>query len=207
MFQKTLGSDYLLLPPSVAVWKGDVGASQTLANKIRSVDGVGAVSTLRYAQSYTRSESASVKGAGETTISVMGIDPVEYLKVASMDFQQGNQPEAFGALVRDERNVIVNGILAAQANLKVGDTLPLSTPEGQQDYRIVAVGGEVISAKINTAYISQAVMKADFRKSEDILFQVNLRPAQTLRRWNSGLNTIVEDYPPVPSHFGARVYG
>ena len=193
MFQKTLGSDYLLLPPSVAVWKGDVGASQTLANKIRSIDGVGAVSTLRYAQSYI--QSASVKGAGETTISVMGIDPVEYLKVASMDFQQGNQQEAFAALARDERNVIVNGILAAQANLKVGDTLPLSTPEGQQDYRIVAVGGEVISAKINTAYISQAVMKADFRKSEDILFQANLAPGANVAAVEQRLNAIVEDYP------------
>lgn len=100
LFQKTMGSDYLLVPPSISVWKGNVGASTSLGNKIRSTDGVGAVSTLRYAQSYTRSESASVKGANETTISVLGIDPVEYLKVSAMDFQKGNQPETFAALAR-----------------------------------------------------------------------------------------------------------
>jgi putative ABC transport system permease protein len=193
MFEKTLGSDYLLLPPSVAVWKGDVGASQTLANKIRSIEGVGAVSTLRYAQSYIQATTA--KGASETTLSVIGIDPVEYPKVAAMDFQKGNQAEAFTALGSDERNVIVNGILAAQANLNVGELLSLSTPEGQQAYRIVAVGGDVLSAKINTAYISQAVMKVDFRKSEDILYQINLAPngdAATVEQW---LNKIVDDYP------------
>ena len=40
MFNKTLGSDYLLIPPSVAVWKGDVGASETLKGKLSSIPGV-----------------------------------------------------------------------------------------------------------------------------------------------------------------------
>jgi len=49
MFSRTLGSDYLLIPPSVAIWKGDVGASASLKAKINAVPGVGAVSSLRYA--------------------------------------------------------------------------------------------------------------------------------------------------------------
>ena len=40
MFDKTLGSDYLLIPPSVAIWKGDVGASETLKGKLSSIPGV-----------------------------------------------------------------------------------------------------------------------------------------------------------------------
>ncbi|CAG1004327.1 hypothetical protein GPROT1_04216, partial [Gammaproteobacteria bacterium] len=55
MFYKTMGSDYLLIPPSVAIWKGDVGASEGLKGKIRSIPGVGAVSSLRYAQSSLQS--------------------------------------------------------------------------------------------------------------------------------------------------------
>ncbi|MCX7838365.1 MAG: ABC transporter permease, partial [Anaerolineae bacterium] len=92
LFEKSLGSDYLLLPPSVAIWKGDIGAGQGLANKIRSIEGVGAVSTLRYAQSYI--PSASVKGAGEVTVSVLGIDPIEYPKISMMDFKKGNPQDA-----------------------------------------------------------------------------------------------------------------
>lgn len=50
-----------------------------------------------------------------------------------MDFQKGNAREAYAAL-NSGRTIIVNGILAAQAGLNMGDTLTLSTPQGQQDY-------------------------------------------------------------------------
>ncbi len=193
LFEKSLGSDYLLLPPSVAIWKGDVGAGQGLANKIRSIDGVGAVSTLRYAQSYI--PAASVKGAGETTVAVLGIDPIEYPKISVMDFQKGDPQTAFAALARDERNVIVNGVLAAQAGLNVGDIIPLATPEGIQQYRIVAIAGDVLNMKINTAYISQAVMKIDFHKSEDIFYQINLAPNANVATVEQWLRAIVDDYP------------
>jgi putative ABC transport system permease protein len=194
MFDRTLGSDYLLIPPSIAVWKGDVGASASLKGKISAVPGVGAVSSLRYAQSSLRS-AALRTGTGETTISVLGIDPVEYPKISGMDFQKGNAQDAFGALAADERNAIVNGILATATNLKVGDVIPLATPTGQHDYRIVAIAGEVLSMKINTIYISQANMRSDFNKSEDIFYQVDLAPdadPATAEQW---LNRIVEDYP------------
>jgi putative ABC transport system permease protein len=194
LFNKTLGSDYLLVPPSVAIWKGDVGASETLKAKMRSVPGVGVVSSLRYAQSSL--ESASLKtGAGETAIVVLGIDPIEYPKISGMDFQKGKADEAFNALAADERNLIVNGILAASANLHVGDVIPLATPSGQQAYRIVAIGGEVLSMKINTVYISQANMKSDFNKSEDIFYQVNLAPGADAGLVGQRLGQIVEDYP------------
>ncbi len=49
LFQRSMGSDYMLIPPSVAIWQGDVGATTILADKIRSVPGVGTVGTLRYA--------------------------------------------------------------------------------------------------------------------------------------------------------------
>jgi putative ABC transport system permease protein len=194
MFDRTLGSDYLLIPPSIAVWKGDVGASASLKGKINGVPGVGAVSSLRYAQSSLGS-AALRAGTGETTISVLGIDPVEYPKISGMDFQQGNAPDAFNALAANERNAIVNGILATATKLKVGDVVPLSTPTGQHNYRIVAIAGEVLSMKINTIYISQANMRSDFNKSEDIFYQVDLAPgadAATAEQW---LNRIVEDYP------------
>jgi putative ABC transport system permease protein len=194
MFDKTLGSDYLLIPPSVAVWKGDLGASATLKGKISSIPGVAAVSSLRYAQSSLRSPSRT-GGAGEVTISVLGIDPVEYPNVSSMDFQSGNASDAFASLAANERNVIVNGLLASTANLKVGDVVPLATPTGQHNYRIVAIAGEVLSMKINTAYISQALMRTDFNKSEDVFYQIDLAPGADVTTADKWLNQIVADYP------------
>ncbi|MBI5713515.1 MAG: ABC transporter permease, partial [Chloroflexi bacterium] len=194
MFSKSMGSDYLLLPPSIAIWKGDVGASESLKAKISAVPGVGIVSSLRYAQSSIQSVSLKT-GTGDTAISVLGIDPVVYPKVSGMDFQKGNAQDAFSALAADERNVIVNGILAGSANLKVGDVIPLATPTGQQDYRIVAIAGDVLSMKINTAYISQSNMKLDFNKSEDIFYQVNLAPGADPALADQWLNQIVADYP------------
>ena len=194
MFDKTLGSDYLLIPPSVAVWKGDVGASETLKGKLSSIPGVSAVNSLRYAQSSI--QSALLKtGTGDAAISVLGIDPVQYPKISGMDFQSGDAQDAFDALAANERNVIVNGILATPLNLKVGDFIPLATPSGQQNYRIVAIGSDVLSMKINTVYISQANMRLDFNKSEDILYQVDLArgaDAATAEQW---LNQIVANYP------------
>jgi putative ABC transport system permease protein len=116
MFYKSMGSDYLLVPPSIAIWKGDVGASETLKAKIASIPGVGAVNSLRYAQSSL--QSTAIKGAGEAAISVLGINPVEYAKMSGMDFQQGNAQDAYAALARDERNAIVNGILASPRILR-----------------------------------------------------------------------------------------
>jgi putative ABC transport system permease protein len=194
MFSRSMGSDYLLVPPSIAVWKGNVGASETLKSKLQSIPGVAAVNSLRYAQSSIA--SASLKsGIGDTTISVLGIDPVDYAKMSSMDFMSGNAQEAFSALASNERNVIVNGILATPLGLKVGDTIPLATPTGQHDYKIVAIGTDVLSIKINTAYISQANMRLDFNKSEDILYQINLKPGADVATAEQWLNQIVADYP------------
>jgi putative ABC transport system permease protein len=194
LFQESMKSDYLLVPPSVALWQGDLGASQTLTNKIRSVPGIGTVSTLRYAQSNIPTSSA--RGTGEVQLSVLGIDPATFTEVSGLDFQKGDPAQAYAALASNERTIIINGILAAQmGGVNVGDTVTLSTPQGQQDYRVVGVGGDVINMKINTAYISQANMRADFNKTEDIFYQINLAQGADQAVVDERLKTIVADYP------------
>lgn len=192
MFRQSMSSDYLLIPPSVSLWKGDVGASQRLANKIRSVPGVGTVSTMRFAQSNIPTSGA--RGTGEIQFSVLGIDPATFTEVSGMDFQKGDPQQAYAAL-SEGRTIIVNGILAAQAGLNLGDTVTLSTPQGQQDYRIVAIAGDVLNMKVNTAYISQANMRADFNKTEDIFYQINLAQGADQAAVDERLKTIVADYP------------
>jgi putative ABC transport system permease protein len=189
MFLQSMRSEYMLVPPSLALWKGNVGATQSLGNKIRSVQGVEAVGTLRFAQS-----EIPTKDAGDMATSLLGIDPVVFPQVSGMDFQKGNAQQAYVELAQG-RTIIVNGILAAQAGINIGDNVALSSPQGQQDYRVVAIAGDVLNMKINTAYISQANMRADFNKTEDIFYQVNLKPDADPVAVDQRLKTIVEDYP------------
>ena len=59
----------------------------------------------------------------------------------------------------------------------------------------IAVAGDVLNMKINTAYISQTNMKLDFNKSEDIFYQVNLKPGADAATAEQRLGQIVENYP------------
>ncbi len=184
VLQKSLGSDYLVMPPAVGVWSNNVGAKRDLADRLRAVPGVGVVSTLRYA-------AATANGKD---ISLLGIDPAVYPQIASLTFQDGDSQTAFAELAR-ERTLIANGVFAAQAGLHVGDSVRLSTPTGQRIYRIVAIAGDYLNAKIQTAYISQANLRADFRKNEDILIQLNLAPNANATTVEPKLKDILTDYP------------
>ncbi len=111
-----------------------------------------------------------------------------------MDFTQGSADEAYAALSQG-RNIILNGILSTQSGIKMGDTVTLNTPQGQMDYKVVAVGGDVLNMKINTAFISQANIRQDFNKAEDILVQINLAQGADAAAVEQRLKTIAEDYP------------
>jgi putative ABC transport system permease protein len=184
VLEKSLGSDYLIMPPAVGVWGGNVGAKHDLADRLRAVPGVDVVSTLRYA-------ATTANGKG---LSLLAIDPEEYPKIASLTFQAGDSRTAFATLAH-ERALIANGVFAAQANLNVGDSVRLSTPTGQQTYRIIAIAGDYLNAKIATAYISQANLQKDFRKSDDIFIQLDLGPGATAATVEPKLKKILADYP------------
>ena len=60
---------------------------------------------------------------------------------------------------------------------------------------MAAVGGDVLNMKVNTAYISQAMLRQDFNKVEDIFVQINLAQGADAAAVEARLKTIVEDYP------------
>jgi putative ABC transport system permease protein len=184
ILRKSLGSDYILMPPSVGVWASNVGANQDLADRLRAIPGVEAVSTMRFA-------NATANG---NAVSLLGIDPQVFPQVASLTFQEGDSATAFAALA-SEPSLIANGVFAAQKGLKVGDVVQLSTPTGLKPYRIVAIAGDYLNAKIMTAYISQANLSRDFRKNEDIFLQLNLAPNADVPRVEKEMKEIIQDYP------------
>jgi putative ABC transport system permease protein len=184
VLQKSLGSDYLLIPPSVGVWSSNVGADETLADRLRGVYGVGAVSTLRFASTTLDNQQ----------VNLLGIDPVAFPQVAALNFQEGNAHTAYDQLARG-RTLIVNGITASQLRLHLGDEVKLSSPEGEQTYRVVAIAGDYLNAKILTAYTSQTNLKRDFHKTEDVFIQLNLAPGADRAQVESRLKAIVANYP------------
>lgn len=184
VLSKSLGSDYLLIPPAVGVWSSDVGADSTLADRLRSVYGVGVVSTMRFASATVNDEQ----------VNLLGIDPVAYPQVSGLNFTQGN-PQASFAQLGQGRGLIVNGITATQLRVKLGDTVHVSSPEGEQAYQIVGVGSDFLNTKIMTAYISQQNLRRDFHKNEDVFIQINLAPGADAAQVEPRLKEIASKYP------------
>src|SRR5581483_7963418 len=91
--------------------------------------------------------------------------------------------------------VILNGVTAVQTGAKVGDVVRLSSPEGEQSYLVVAIANDLLNTKIMTAYISQANLKRDFHKTEDVFLQIKLAPGADHAYVESRLKEIVARYP------------
>jgi len=195
ILRKTLGSDYLLVPPSVSVWSSNVGANKGLADRLRTVPGVGAVSSMRFAMAEANSK----------TVSVLGIDPAVFPKISGLNFQSGDPRTAFDDLANG-RTLIANGIFASQAGLKVGGTVRLSTPTGAKEYRVVAIAGDYLNVKIPSVYISQRNLRSDFNKTEDIFIQVNLAPGAKREVVEPRLKTIAASYPQFKLISGQAYY-
>ena len=183
VMRKSLGSDYLLIPPSIGIWGTNVGATGVLADELRAIDGVAVVSSLRFAP--TR--------VGETAVSLLGIDPATYPDVSGLTFAEGDE-SAYGALA-DGRAAIINPILATTVGAKIGDEIEFITPTGPQRYRVAAIGGDYLNAKLTTAYISQANIGADFGREEDVLLQLNVAPGADKGAVESAMRTVLKQYP------------
>lgn len=184
MLRNSLSSDYLLLPPTIAVWGMNVGAAPQLADEIRAIDGVGVVSTLRFAGS-------EVNGVA---VGVLGIEPESYQATSGLTFLDGDQAAAFAAL-GSGHNALINGLLKASAKLNLGDEMTLLTPNGEVKYKIVAVASDYLNAKTTTLYISHANIAADFGRTEDVLLRINRAPEADAVKVEAALKDALKPYP------------
>ncbi len=187
VMKKNLGSDYLFVPPSIALWNSNLGSNAQFADRLRAIDGVGDVSTLRFA-------STAVNG---NSVSLMGIEPLVFQHVSGLRFQQNifaDEATAYQAL-SDKRSLITNGAFMALLGTQVGDMVELVTPSGTQTYRIVAVAADLLNAKITTAFISHINMQADFDKAEDIFIQLNLKPGADEAATEKAIKAVASDFP------------
>ncbi|MCI0399052.1 MAG: FtsX-like permease family protein [Chloroflexi bacterium] len=184
VMRKSLGSDYILVPPSIAVWGTNVGAGAELADELRAIDGVSVVSTLRFAPTQINGLATSV----------LGIDPASYPQVSGLTFIAGDESAAYGDL-KAGRNIIANGVLATTAGVEVGEEIELITPTGRQRYRVVAIANDYLNAKLATGYISHSNIQADFGRDEDVLLQMNLDPQADRQVTEDALKGVLGAYP------------
>ena len=205
VMKKSLGSDYIFVPPAVGVWQNDVGAKSGLAETLRGMSAVDHVSTLRYGAAGV--DKASIKGgaaaAGATT-AVLGIDPTDFPLVSGLSFSEGSE-KTFAELANG-RTVILNPILSASLGVTTGDVVPLETAEGRQEYRVVGVATDFLDAKIATAFISQDNLARDFHKNDDVFIQLNLKPGADAAAAGAAIRAAAKEFPQFSIIQGREYY-
>ncbi|HKI53603.1 MAG TPA: FtsX-like permease family protein [Anaerolineales bacterium] len=198
LIRDNLGSDYLFVPPSIALWGSNVPVKPEFAESLKAVDGVETVSTFRFA-------NATVDGQA---ISVLGIDPVSFPAVSGLYFQDSlyaDDDSAYASLT-EGRNMFVNGSLMTTLGIQVGDTVEVTTPDGMQQYHIVAMATDMLNAKITTAYISQANLQTDFGATDDVFIQLNLKKDADRAAADKSIKALAENYPTFKVVSGIEYY-
>ncbi|MGQ9667388.1 MAG: ABC transporter permease, partial [Anaerolineae bacterium] len=180
----SLGADFLVMPSAMILSAGNLGAAPALAESIRETPGVAEVSTLRLGKTI-------VDGA---VLQLVGVDPETYPRVAGLIFSAGDPQKAFQELGQG-RAIIVNGVYALQAGVKVGQTLTLQTPEGRRDYTVVGIGVDFLNAKLATGYISHQNLESDFHITSDVLIMANVRPEADREAVRQAVEQRLVDYP------------
>jgi putative ABC transport system permease protein len=198
MMRDNLGSDYIFIPPSIALWGSNVGAKPEFAEQLKAIDGVDQISTLRFA-------SATSNGQA---ISVLGIDPVSFPAVSGLYFQNSlyTDDDSVYTSLTEGRNIIVNGSLLAGLGKQVGDTIEFVTPNGMLTYQIVAMGTDMLNTKVVTGYISQANLQADFGATDDVYLQLNLTKDADRAAADTAIRKLAENYPTFKVVSGTEYY-
>lgn len=181
---KSLGSDFVLIPNGLILGGSHVGADQTFVDRIAGTTGVGEVATLRLGQAQI----------GNGQVQVVGIDPVVYAKVASFTFSQGSSAADIGKLAKG-RTMLVNGITSGQQGLNVGRHVSVQTPNGLETYTVVGVATDYLNAKLSTIYISQKNLEKDFNVTSNVLVLANAKPGAALPMVKQALARVVANYP------------
>lgn len=181
---KSLGADYLLMPESLVLGGGNMGADPHLASRLEQIPGVAEVTTLRLSSSE----------ANGTSMQLIGIDPLTYPRVAGLEFSRGDPEEAYTALA-GERSIIINGIFSASSGIKTGDLIVLKTAEGNRDYRVVGIAMDYLNAKLATGYISQRYLEEDFHATADVLLMADRSSAADEKSTTASIRAAVKEYP------------
>jgi putative ABC transport system permease protein len=163
---------------------GNVEAGPELAEELRQIPGIEAITTLR------RSETQYT----DAPLQIIGIDPGTFAEVSGLTFSAGDADSAYEKLAQG-RYLIANGIFATQNNLKIGDEIILPTLEGPQAYQLAGVGIDYLNGTMAVAYISQINLDQDFHQTNDYLLMANRAADAATSDVEDALLDLVRKYP------------
>jgi putative ABC transport system permease protein len=181
---KSLGSDFVLIPSGLILGGSHVGADQALVQRIADTPGVGEVATLRLGQAEI----------GANQVQVVGVDPAVYPKVASFTYSKGTD-EGDLAKLSEGRTMLVNGITSGQQGLAVGRRVEIETPNGLKTYTVVGVATDYLNAKLSTVYVSQDNLEKDFNVTSNVLVLANAKTGAPKPAVRAALSRLVVNYP------------
>lgn len=180
---KNLGADYILMPQSLILGSGNVGATPDLIKRILAMPGVKNATSLR----------ASKAKVGSEDVQMIGIDPQAYPLLAGLVFKEGN--DSLYVDMAKGRAMVINGVFGLQNNVQVGQEVQLHTPTGEHTYKVLGIGLDYLNAKMATAYISHENLAQDFGEINELLVMVNKQTEAAPDEVRMALAAQIQDYP------------
>ncbi|GAB4124550.1 MAG: FtsX-like permease family protein [Roseiflexaceae bacterium] len=182
--EQSMRADYLIMPESAILGQAETGADPSLAQRLRTIPGIRATTTIR---------QSSMTIDGQTT-QLLGIDPATYPLLAGLSFTTGDPTSAYQALAT-QPTIIVNGVAAAQYRLDLGESLTIATVDGPVAYRVVGVGVDYLNSRQATVYLSQAQLTRITGQQDDLLLFANRDPAADPLVIETAISELLGDYP------------
>ena len=189
--EKSMSADIVLLPPSIGLWGANAGAGPEFERKLAAIPGMGPITGLRYA-------GAQANGAA---VQIMAIDPPAYQRLSGLTFELERRRSLCRASRR--RATIATPNFASAQHLRVGDNVTVQTPEGPQAYRVVGIGADYLTAKINTLFISQQNLRHGLPQDGRCPVPGNLAPNADRAAVRSSVEALLRDYPQFALYWSA----
>ena len=179
----SLRSDYIMMP-SLVVTNDTVGAGPDLAETVKRIRGVEALTTMR------QIDTLDTDGIG---IRLIGIDPLNYARIAGLYFVEGD--EAAYERMQNGAAVIVNGRYATQFDIGIGDSVTLEGDHGPVPVEVAAIGLDYLNMKLPTVYMEQTSLTREYGVRNDVFLLVNSESGADLEQLEEDLQTATRAYP------------
>jgi putative ABC transport system permease protein len=179
----SLRSDYIMMS-SLIVTNDTIGAGPDLAETIKRIPGVAELTTMR------QIDVTDADGVGTRLI---GIDPLNYERIAGLSFVEGD--DATFAEIQNGDKVIINGRYASQFGTEVGDTITLEGDHGPVDVVVAAIGLDYLNMKLPTVYIDQTALTREYGVRNDVFLLINREPDADLEQVEEDLLAVTQMYP------------
>ena len=179
----SMRSDYIMMTSLVAT-NDTLGAGPDLAENIKRIRGVEELTTMR------QIDVVDNDGIG---IRLIGIDPLNYARIAGLSFVEGDE-SAFAGMEGGSQ-VIINGRYASQFGVQVGDMITVEGDHGPLTVEVAAIGLDYLNMKLPTVYVEQTSLTREFGVRNDVFLLINYKDGANIEDLEDDLLAITQTYP------------